>query len=82
MQTKQATAAYELFVEMHADYTHQSPDQMRAAISPDEFERQVRDLHYRWLSGEFSFGRFTEIIGVPHAELWAILDALALPLHK
>jgi hypothetical protein len=81
MQTKQAVAAYELFVEMHADYTHQSPEQIRNAIPPDQFERQLHDLYERWQAGEFSFGRFTELIGVPHAELWDILDAFGLKLY-
>ncbi len=54
MSTQEKTAAYELFVETHADYTHPSPNQVRAEISPDEFERRVRDLHDQWLCGNFS----------------------------
>jgi hypothetical protein len=81
MQTKQISAAYELFVEIHADYTKQTPEQVRSTISPEEFEHRLHDLYGRWQAGEFSFGRFTELIGVPHAELWEILDAFGLKLH-
>jgi hypothetical protein len=81
LQTKQLMAAYELFVDIHADYTNQAPEQVRSAIPPQEFERRLQDLYSRWQAGEFSFGRFTELIGVPHAELWDILDTFGLKLH-
>jgi hypothetical protein len=47
----------------------------------EAFERQLHELHVRWQAGEFSFGRFTELMGVPHAELWDILDAFGLKLY-
>lgn len=81
MQTKQVTAAYELFVDIHADYTKQTLEKVRSEITPEEFERRLQDLYARWQAGDFSFGRFTELMGVPHAELWDILDAFGLKLH-
>ncbi len=82
MQMEQTTTAYELFVEAHSLYTQRSAEQIRADVRPDEFERQLRQLHSQWLNGTFSFGKFTEIIGVAHAELWDILAALGLVLHR
>jgi hypothetical protein len=75
------TPAYELFVDIHADYRHQTPEQVRHEVSPEAFERQLFGLYERWQAGEFSYGRFTELIGVPHAELWEMLDAFGLKLH-
>ena len=82
MQMEQTVTAYELFVQAHSLYTQHSPEQIRADIRPDEFERQIRQLHRQWLDGDFSFGKFTEIIGVAHMELWDILDALDLSAHR
>lgn len=81
-QMEQTSTAYERFVEAHSLYLGREAEQIRAEIQPDEFERQVRQLHGQWLSGAFSFGKFTEIIGVAHAELWDILDILGLTLHR
>ena len=55
---------------------------MNVEISPDEFEQQIRELHQGWMQGNFSFGRFTELIGIPHWELWEILDKLGLEIHR
>jgi hypothetical protein len=82
MQTEQITAAYELFVESHAGYTSQSPDIVRSVITLSQFEDDLRRLHQQYMTGEISFGRSTELIGVPHAELWDILDMMGLPLHN
>ncbi len=82
MQTKQITAAYDLFVEMHADYTGKSIEQVQAEMSPEQFEDRIRQLYQQYSAGEFSIGRFTELIGVPHWELWQILDMLGLPVHN
>jgi len=69
-------------VEAHILYIGKDQAAVRAEINPDEFERQLRQLYAQWLAGEFSFGKFTEIIGVAHAELWEIFDALSLPRHR
>lgn len=61
--------AFNLYAQIRAEATGKPEAEIRAEISPEEFERQVRQLHYQWLSGEFSFGKFTELIGVPHLEL-------------
>ena len=82
MQTKQTTAAYELFVEIHADYTGKSIEQVQAEMSPEQFEDRIQALYHQYSAGEFSIGRFTELIGVPHWELWQILDMLGLPVHN
>ena len=82
MLTKQIVMAYELFAPIHADYTGKTLTQVRAEISPEEFETQIHELHKRYIAGEFSMGRFTELIGVPHWELWEILDMLGLPIHN
>lgn len=82
MKTQDLTAAYELFVEIHADYTGKSTEQVRAEISPEQFEERLRDLYQQYAAGAFSFGRFTELISVPHWELWQILDTFGLPLHN
>lgn len=79
---EQTTSAYDLFVEAHSLYINKDQAEIRAEINPGEFERQVRQLYAQWLAGEFSFGKFTEIIGVAHAELWEIFDALGLPRHR
>lgn len=81
MQTKQALA-YDLFVEAHALYTGKPIEQVQAEISPDEFEARIRALHYQYMAGNFSFGRFTELAGVAHLELREILDALGLPPYN
>jgi len=80
MQTKEAQA-YDLFVEAHALYTGKHPEEVLSLISADEFEARIRALHYQYMSGKFSFGRFTELAGVAHLELREILDALGLPSH-
>jgi hypothetical protein len=82
MQTKQLTAAYDLFVAIHADYTDTTVDGVKASISPDQFEERLHSLYQQYAAGEFSVGRFTELIGVPHWELWQILDMLGLPVHN
>ncbi|MBA3872494.1 MAG: hypothetical protein H0X30_25435 [Anaerolineae bacterium] len=80
MQTKEAHA-YNLFVEAHALYTGKLPEDVLAAISADEFEARIRALHYQYLAGTFSFGRFTELAGVAHVELREILELLGLSSH-
>lgn len=82
MQTERIAAAYELFVEIHADYTAKTFDQVQAELTPEQFEAHVRDLHHQYMAGHFSIGRFSELIGVPHWELWEILDMLGLPLYN
>lgn len=82
MQIKDTTTAYELFIQAHADYLKKPADQVKAEVSPEHFEEQLHNLHQRYMAGEFSFGRFTELIGVPHWELWEILGMIGLPLHN
>jgi hypothetical protein len=82
MQTHHLTTAYDLYTQARAEQTGRTDAEQRANISPEAFEAQVRELHQCWMGGEFSFGRFTELIGVPHWELWEILEALGLPLHR
>ena len=82
MQIERTHSAYDIFAEYRAEKTGKSESEVRAEISADEFERQVRQLHAQWMNGEFSFGKFTELIGIPHWELWEILDALGLSLHR
>jgi predicted HTH domain antitoxin len=81
MQTQQALA-YDLFVEAHSLYTGKSPETIRAEIDPDHFEARIRALHHQYMTGQFSFGRFTELAEVAHLELREILAALNLPLHN
>jgi hypothetical protein len=71
--------AYDIYVSIQAEGAGRNEAEIRAEISREAFERQVRQLHYQWLCGEFSFGRFTELIDVPDWELRQILDALNLP---
>ena len=80
MQTKEAHA-YDLFVEANALYTGKHPEEILTSISVDEFEARIRALHYQYIVGNYSFGRFTELAGVAHLELREILDALGLPSH-
>lgn len=80
MQTKQTTA-YDLFVEAHAAYIGKSPEQIAAETTSDEFEELLSSLHHQYMEGQFSMGRFTELIQVPHLELWEILEVLGLPIH-
>ena len=80
MQTKEAHA-YSLFVEAHALYTGNSSEEIMTAISADEFEARIRALHYQYIAEKFSFGRFTELAGVAHAELREILELLDLSAH-
>lgn len=82
METQERTIAYELFAQSRAEQTGQTENEIQAIISPSDFEALVRDLHHRWINGEFSFGRFTELIGIPHWELWEILDVMQLPIHR
>ncbi len=72
---------YDLFAQYRAEQTGQTESEIRQAFSQAEFEQLLHNLHQRWLNGEISFGRFTELIGVPHWELWEILEAMKLPLH-
>ncbi|MCA0457046.1 MAG: hypothetical protein LCI00_23950 [Chloroflexi bacterium] len=80
MQTKEAHA-YDLFLEARALYTGKTSSEVRSEIDADEFEARIRALHYQYISGKFSFGRFTELAGVAHLELREILDALDLSTH-
>jgi hypothetical protein len=80
MQTKEAHA-YSLFVEAHALYTGKSPRDILNEISVDEFEARIRALHYQYIGGNFSFGRFTELAGLAHAELREILEVFGLSSH-
>jgi hypothetical protein len=80
MQTKEAHA-YNIFVEAHALYSGKHPEEILNTISADEFEARIRALHYQYLAGNFSFGRFTELAGVAHAELREILELLGLSSH-
>jgi predicted HTH domain antitoxin len=80
-ETKQALA-YDLFVEAHTLYAGKSAKEIRAEISPDEFEARIRAMHYQYMAGQFSFGRFTELAGVANLELREILDALGLPPYN
>jgi len=72
---------YSLFVAAHALYTGKHPEEILATISADEFEARIRALHYQYMAGNYSFGRFTELTGVAHLELREILEALGLPSH-
>jgi len=80
MQIKQM-AAYEQFLEARALYTGQPKGHLSDSISPDAFETLIIDLHRRYAAGEISIGRFSELAGVAHLELWEILELLELPLH-
>lgn len=80
MQTKEAHA-YDLFLEARSLYTGRTLNEVRSEIDADEFEARIRALHYQFMSGKFSFGRFTELAGVAHLELREILDALGLSTH-
>ena len=82
MEIQRSAEAYEIYVQMRAEITGKSEADIKSEVAPEQFEKQVRDLYYRWTCGEFSYGRFTELIGVPHWELWEIFDALGLPRHK
>jgi len=73
---------YEIYAQIRAEIEGKTEQEIKAQTPPDVFEKLVRELYGQWTAGEFSFGRFTEIIGVPHWELWEILDALGLPRHK
>lgn len=81
MQMQQALA-YDLFVEAHSLYTGKSPETVRAEIDSDHFEARIRALHLQYMSGQFSFGRFTELAEIAHLELREILEAMNLPLHN
>ncbi|MBC7811887.1 MAG: hypothetical protein H7175_12105 [Burkholderiales bacterium] len=82
MQTGQRELAYHIYLELMVEKTGKNEDELKAEIGLEAFEKQVRQLHYQWMCGEFSFGKFTEIIGIPHWELWEILDALGLQIHR
>jgi hypothetical protein len=82
MHIKQDTTAYDLFTHMRAEITGKTQAELQREWTPEAFEAQIRSLHARWMAGEFSFGRFTELIGIPHLELWEMLDALDLSLHR
>jgi hypothetical protein len=82
MEIQKSAAAYDIYVQTRAEITGKSEAEIKAEIKPEEFEKRVRDLYHQWICGEFSYGRFTELIGVPHWELWEIFDALGLPRHK
>lgn len=82
MQIKDMTAAYEMFVQVHAEYAHKTAEQVKTEIDMAQFEAQLHELHEQYMAGVFSFGRFTELIGVPHWELWQILDMMGLQLHN
>ncbi len=79
MQETRQTLAYDRFIEARTLYSGRPTEQIRAEISPDEFEARIRALHYQYMAGQFSFGRFTELAGVANLELREILDALGLP---
>jgi predicted HTH domain antitoxin len=81
MQTKETTHAYEIYVQAQRDKTGKTAQEIQEATPLEKFEIQIFDLYQQWQAGEFSFGRFTELIGVPHWELWEILEALGLPIH-
>ncbi|MBL8155393.1 MAG: hypothetical protein JNM70_14510 [Anaerolineae bacterium] len=81
METKQATI-YDLFVEAHSRYTGKSAAQVRAELGPDECEARIRMLHEQYMAGQFSFGRFTELVGVAHLELREILALMSLPTYN
>jgi hypothetical protein len=76
----QRTQAYDLYVRAKAEQARIGIDQIEAQIPPQDFERQINQLYARWSNGEFSFGRFAELIGLSHWELWEILEALDLPV--
>ena len=82
MQAEKYADAYDLFAQIRAEIEGKTEAQIKAEVTHDAFEKQIRELYSQWTSGEFSFGRFTELIGVPHWELWQILDAFGLPRYK
>jgi hypothetical protein len=82
VQIEQTHTGYDIYVEYRAEKTGKSEAEIRVEIGAEEFERQVRQLHTQWMSGEFSFGKFTELISIPHWELWQILETFDLPLHR
>jgi hypothetical protein len=53
MQTKQITAAYDLFVEIHVDYVGKSVGEIQAEISPEQFEERIYALFSQYSAGEF-----------------------------
>lgn len=75
------SAAYDLYLEAHAAYTGQTLSQIEQMMTEADFETHLRELHERYLNGEFSIGKFTELMGVAHLELWEILESLNLPYH-
>jgi hypothetical protein len=82
METTQNILAYDIFLEIQAEKTGKTAAELRAEFPPEEFIKHLGVLYNQWQSGEISFGKFTELINVPHWELREILEALSLQLHN
>jgi hypothetical protein len=80
MTVKQANA-YEQFIDSHARRAEKSEQDMREHISPEDFETRLRTLHHLYIEGEFTIGKFADLMGVPALNLVDILDALDLPIR-
>jgi hypothetical protein len=77
-----ARPSFDRFVEAHSRYAGKSAAQIRTELGPDECEARIRMLHEQYMAGQFSFGRFTELVGVAHLELREILALMSLPTHN
>lgn len=81
MQTKQATAAYNLFTEVRAAHTGKSEAQVQGEISLEQFDQQIHALHQQYMNHEFTIGKLADLLEVPALNLYDILEELELPVR-
>jgi hypothetical protein len=82
MQTQEhIQAAYDLFVDVYSARVGKTEAQARAEVSPQEFDKQIRDLYPRYMNQEFSIGKFADLLQVPVLNLYDILNELGLDIR-
>ena len=66
------------FILSKAKQEGKTPSEVARDITQESFEQQVRELHQRFLVGEFSQGKLADMLGIPRIELIHLLEAMGL----
>ncbi len=66
------------FIKHRAEEIGVSPEEVAVAFAHTTFENTVRDLHKRFMTGEFTQGVFADMLGIERIDLIHLLDDIGL----
>ncbi|MEK7327294.1 MAG: hypothetical protein AAB217_18775 [Chloroflexota bacterium] len=80
--TVQLDKSIEAFVAHQAQEQQISPEAALAELVQMGFEAKLRELHSRYIRGEYSFGRLAKELGSTTWELTHLLEERGLQVHN